>query len=102
MLRPFRRVQVKDDSLNMVQDALSLALNPIITKQIIDGAFLENIKITGSTSVSISHGLGIIPRGWFVVNKNAQSDLWQTVSATPKKTIIINASNTVTISLWVF
>lgn len=102
MLTPFRKVQVKTDDVKHLQDAVAQVLNQVIKKQIIDGAFITDISIVSGTPYSLSHGLGINPRGWIIVKKNAESDIWQTDSATPTLTMILNASADVTISLWVF
>lgn len=104
MLRNYRKVQLKPESyeLKNVQDSIAQIFNQIIPKQIIDGLLLENITVVGGTPLTINHGLGIGPRGWILAKKNAQADVWQTVSPTPNVTMILNASATVTISLWVF
>lgn len=104
MLIPFRRVQVKSDDVKHLQDGIAQIFNQILKKQIIDGIFIQDITITGGTPLEISHGLDNTPRGWIIVKKNAESDVWQTVSDTPSATMVLNATaaTTVTISLWVF
>jgi hypothetical protein len=102
MIPPFRKVQVKEIDVQRLQDAIANVFNTILKKQIIDGQLINNILITGGSPLSVNHGLGTLPRGFIVVNKNAQSDVWQTISTTPNSTMILNANNTVTISVWVF
>ncbi len=104
MINSFRKTQLKPDSVDLkhVQDAVAQVFNQILQKQIIDGLYLENITITTGTAYSLSHGLGYDPRGWIVAKKNAEADVWQTVSNTPQATMILNSSADVTISLWVF
>lgn len=102
MLTPFRRIEVKTNEVKHLQDAIAKIFNQILKKQIIDGAFIENISIVTGTPYNLSHGLEINPRGWIVVKKNAESDIWQTDSDTPTSTMILNSSANVTISLWVF
>lgn len=101
-MTPFRRVQAKDVDVQRLQDAVSPIFKQLISKQIIDGFLIEDVTITGGTAYTLNHGLGFPPRGWIVCKKNAESDVWETVSTTPNSTLILNATSTVTISLWVF
>lgn len=102
MLTPFRKVQAKTDDVKHLQDAVAQVFNQVLKKQIIDGAFIVDITITSGAPYVLSHGLGINPRGWIIVKKNAEADVWQSDSDTPTATMILNASADVTISLWVF
>lgn len=102
MLTPFRKVKVTDDSVRNLQDAIAQIFNQVLKKQIIDGVMIEGLTITSGTPLSINHGLDTLVRGWILVRKNSNSNVWESVSATPTKTLILNASATVTISLWVF
>lgn len=102
MLTPFRKVQVKTDDVKHLQDAIAQILNQVLKKQIIDGAMILDIPLEVGVPYELSHGLGVNPRGWIIIKKNAEADIWQTASDTPSATMVLNASADVTISLWVF
>lgn len=53
-----------------------------------------------TTDTIINHGLGIVPNGWIILDKQGNSNVWR-VSWTDKQ-IILRASAQVTIKLWVY
>jgi hypothetical protein len=102
MLPSFRKTRVLNADVKNFQDAVAQIFNQILKKQIIDGVILEDLTITSGTPLSIDHGLNTLIRGWIVIRKNASSNIYESASDTPTKTLILNASSNVTISLWVF
>jgi len=103
-ITPFRRVRSADNVIRQLQDATDTVFKDISDRQIVDGNILEGIEITGGTPKVIDHKLGRELIGWQVVRKNVTTDIWdsQDTNATPILNLILNATNTVTISLWVF
>ncbi len=99
MLKGLRKVNVKDSELSRVQDAIQLNLQTIVTKEILDGILGEGFEIT-TTAKQFAHGLGRDPLGYIIVSKSAFADVID--SARDTRTITLQASAPVTISLWVF
>lgn len=103
MLPVFKKIRVEDRDLQMVQDSAATVFNIINNKQILDGVLIEGVVLlNASNPTSVSHGLGKEPRGWIVVKKDANADVYSSASTTPKSTLNLNATADVTISLWVF
>ena len=79
-------------------------LTPILNSLIVEGVLIEDIALTSGVDNFISHELGRKPQGYFLVNKNANADVWtsSTTNSFPAQHLILRASATVTISFWVF
>ena len=101
-LPALKKIKAEDRVLNQVQDSVAQALKPLLNMAIADGRLIENIEITSGTASIVEHKLDRTIRGWIVVRKNANSNIWESTSSIPDKTLILNASATVTVSLWVF
>lgn len=102
MIPAFRAIRSSVKDISRLQDALSKVFNAIQKKQILDGRLIENIEISTGTVKEVAHGLQSNPRGWIVVKKNAEATIWETASTLAGRTLSLNASANVTISLWVF
>lgn len=100
-LPTLRRVRTTDLAIRQVQDAEDLIFKDIARRQIVDGLLIKDVVITSGTPLSIDHGLGRTLQGWIVCKQNANSVIWETASSI-SSILILNASSTVTISLWVF
>jgi hypothetical protein len=93
-----------DDNINKVQDNVQLALNPIINSPIINGILLSNITLTSGQDNIIEHKLGRELRGYLVVKKSANSNIWdlQDINKLSRLTLNLQCSTNCVISLWVF
>lgn len=103
-MKEFLRIVCDDDpNLQRVQDNIDQFVKPLKNIPILDGILLEGIEVSTSGS-NFPHKLNRKLRGWIVVSKNANEDVWdlQTSNTLPSKTLILKSSGTVTISLWVF
>lgn len=100
----FKRVKSQDRIVNQIQDNVEQVLSPLLRALISDGRLIENILIETGTPKSINHGLGRKLRGWMVTSKNSNADIWdsQSTNKLSSKTLILNSSANVIISLWVF
>lgn len=101
-LPAMKKTQSTDRVINAIQDNVETALRPILKNPLLDGRLIEGIDITVGEACTVEHGLGRNLRGWFVVSPNASSNVWETASALPTKTLILNASANVRISVWIF
>lgn len=101
-LPALKRIFSNDRVLNQVQEAVNEAIRPLLQMPIASGRLIEDIALVSGTAKSIEHKLNRESAGWIVVKKNANVDIWESTSSIPTKTLVLNASGTVTISLWVF
>ncbi len=101
-LPAMKKTQSTDRVTNTIQDNVESALRPILKNPLMDGTLIEDLTLVTGTPFTVEHGLGRIPRGWMVVSPNAESSVWESASALPTKTLILNVSANVTLSLWVF
>ena len=67
MLSSFRKIVSKDSDLQRVQDNVSLVLNQLLPKEILDGVLVR--AVVAVTPTVINHGLGRQPLGWLVVDR---------------------------------
>lgn len=79
------------------------ALNPVIGNPLMSGNRLTNISVASGANV-INHKLGRTLQGYLVVLNSASVTFYdsQASNQTPELTLILNASGTATISLYVF
>ncbi len=102
MIPSFKRIKSSIDDLNLVQDAVDAVLRVIRIKDLLDGRLISDLILDHSVVNTIDHGLEKPIRGWFVVRKDANSDIWESISEFPSKQFNLNATADVTVSLWVF
>lgn len=99
MIKPFQKVRTQDKELMQLQNSLSRVFLDLLGLEILNGRLIEDVEVTTS-QVTVNHGLNRELKGWIVVKKNADRRVWQTdITAT---TLTLDASATVTVSLWVF
>ena len=102
MIPQFRAIKSASAEMTKLQDALAKVFNAIQIKQLLDGRLITNIEITSASIKEVEHGFQRDLRGWIVVRKNANANVWESVSNLPKRPLNLNSSANVTISLWVF
>lgn len=86
-------------SLSATQTQWSALLNPILANPILSGRLLTVPLILGVTVVN--HGLQRNLRGWFVVDQNAQANLYRSQPLNDL-TLTLTSDAAVTVTLWVF
>lgn len=104
MIPAFRKIRTREEDTRQLQDAVEKVLNSILPKQILDGRIIKNVLVTSGTPKNVDHGLGRELVGWFSILNSANSVVWdsQGSNTSRDKTLVLNASATTTISLWVF
>lgn len=95
----FTKYSFNNLELNKVQQNIEKYTNQFINNPFLKGFLIENIEIS-TTPISLSHGLGVVPQGFFVVDNNSNAVIWR-VSSTDK-VIELQADNSATIKVWVF
>ena len=99
---PFKTLKVQDPVMDRVQANIELVLSPLGNIPLLSGILLPDI-VLGSSETAVKHKLGRAPRGWLIVDKNAQQDVWRTNATTlPTQFLNLTAAGTVTVTLWVF
>jgi hypothetical protein len=94
------KVTARDNSL--FQRNVQAAFNEVDNIPILNGCLIENVSLT-TTATKISHKLSRPYRGFIVVRKNANVDVWETTDSVDNSLFLpLDASGTVTVSLWVF
>ena len=81
-------------------DALASRVDDIAASPIVPGVLREDVAV-GTSDTQVAHGLGRMPRGWFLVSPAADARVWQTADASATL-LTLRASAAVTTSLWVF
>ena len=91
----FIKIITTDSELNRLQTNIEDALTPITKKPQLDSEILTNITLTVGIVNNIPHKLNRIPIGFKLINKNAQSDVWNAQKSdskflylTPSATIV--------------
>ena len=107
---PFRKIRVPPEEeltakhINTVQDNLSIALGQLLGKDILDLKLLKNVKLIEGTNY-ISHGLGRILNGWYVVRAHDSNPIlfdMQDTNDSPQLILVLSSELTTTVDLIVF
>lgn len=103
-LKPFTSRKTNVPDLGQVQENLENVINPIIKKEIVDGALTDVAALTTSFQ-NVAHKLGKKFTGWIVVAPDADARVWQDLpSNNPDATkfIRVRGSAAVNCRFWVF
>ncbi len=78
------------------------AIKDIANISLVSGVLLSDVSIA-TTATRVSHGLGRVPKGWFVVDRTADARVYRDSTGTERKTFLtLKASAACTVSLWIF
>lgn len=95
-----RRVQSANREVNDVQSATGDTLRAIVAHEQLTGAHIQSVSVP-STGVTVSHGLGRVPLGWYVTDLLDHGTVKRT--AWDSRTITLESnSGTVRIGLFVW
>lgn len=102
-MKEFPKIYTQDRELNMIQDAIVNALDPLLVLPLSQSNLLEDIELDTGTN-TINHGLGRPLVGWFIVRKNANETVYddQDNNSMTDRTLLLISSGAVTVSLMVF
>ena len=100
-MQAFQTEHHADPATNRMQERLRAVLGSIINIPILNGRLVEDVVI-GASDTPVSHGLGRVPRGCFMVKGNAVIVWSGTQQADGRLVYLTSASGTKTVSLWVF
>jgi hypothetical protein len=99
-VREFKKVEQASYEGNKLQENVALFINQIKLVPFLSGNAVSDIVITTS-GLTVAHELGRIPQGYFITAINANATVWQT-QASDDRFLYLDASATVTISIWVY
>lgn len=94
----FRKLLVKDPEVSRVQDNIADAFRRVATCPLVDGALVTASVVSGQNT--IPHLLSRLPLGWVVVDRRANVTLYRV--SWDNNNLVLQASGSDTITLWVF
>lgn len=99
----FKKIGQRLPDVARFQDNVEQTFLSLTNKAIIDGVLIDNVNLTTSAS-DIAHGLGKPVTGYIVIKRNANAVVYDNEQTNTKRDRFLNlqASATVTVSLWVF
>lgn len=102
-LRDYKKIKSDDDVLNRVQDQIAYSIAQLIRTEPLDGRLIPNVSLTAGAN-SVEHKLGRDLRGWIVVRKRANANIWDEQDSNTRSSLFLNlqTSADVTVDLWVF
>lgn len=98
VLAPLKSFQSADYEMSKAQAYVKEFASQLTETPFIRGKIFTINLSPGNNS--IQHKLRSIPSGWFILDKNAATDIWRT--GWDDLSITLNSTNAVSISLWVF
>ena len=103
MIPSFKKVRTEDAPLRLVQDSLTLTLDQVIRREILDGNLVEDVNLINGLNL-VDHGLGRIPKGFIIVKRNDLHVVWNVASTkmVPKRNMALQSNGAMTVSFWFF
>lgn len=87
-------------NLSMMQTKWKAQLDPVLSNPFCSANILENINLKSGVNV-INHLLGRVQQGWFLVDKQAASDIYRSAPFN-NLTLTLTSTADVTVSIGVF
>lgn len=85
-------------TVNTMQQNVQDSLSRIEKNTILDSVTISNVVI--NTSKSLEHKLGRIPKGYLIIQKNANAQVWN--GSITDTNIVLTSSAAVTVTLLIF
>lgn len=103
-MKDLKKINTDIASLAKLQDNVENWAQSVSKNLIVNGVFLGPIPLAAGTVNNIEHKLGRPLKGWIVVGKNSNVDVWDSQDANvfKSKFLALNCSANVTVNLWVF
>ena len=103
-LKALKRINIRDLETNMLQENVAVFLDQIVVNPRLDGILIEDVQLTSGSTTTVNHGLGRKIRGWEIVYKNANADIWAADAnqTLPNRQLVLSCSATAKVNLWVF
>lgn len=97
------QITTSNQDMQLMQTKWASIINPVLKNTILDGVQLNNIVIAPGNN-TINTTLGHPYQGWIVTDmQGAAVNLYSIPQANPSlNQLVLNSSNSATISLWVY
>ena len=99
-MRSIAGVQSSNRELNQTQENIKLALAPVLTNALVQGAFLKDVALNPGTN-TIAHGLNRTQQGWLITDTNGTASVYRSASFNAN-TLTLTSSGSVSVTLYVF
>lgn len=102
-MKKFPHIQSDSREVNMLQDNIINALNPLLSLPLSDSNLIRGVELlTGSNS--INHGLGRPLIGWILTRKDADENVYdnQSNNPLPERTLLLVSTGDVSVDVMVF
>lgn len=102
-IKSFKKINTSLRELDKVQSNISDYVQPLTNNPMLDGLILTEVDVSTSSTI-VNHGLGRDIRGWFIVNKDSNINVWAVSSeqSFPGTQLVLTASGTGIVSIYVF
>jgi hypothetical protein len=97
-LKPYKKLTGLPYDLSKTVQYVEEFTNQFIRNPFLIGNIFS-VTVQAST-VTINHGLGAVPLGWLILDKDANADIWRV--SWDEKTIVLDSNITVNIKIWIF
>lgn len=103
MIKSIGSTQFNDQALSKMQSNILEAVNPLLKNPVSDGIILPNV-IVGTSQTIIPHKLNRKLVGWYCVRIRGAAYVYDSQDANhnPESTLILTASSSVSVDLYVF
>lgn len=103
MIPNYKKIRSENSDIRQIQDAIALVIDQISSKDILDGILVEDISLVSGVNL-VSHKLDRAPKGFIVVARNANQNVWNGVStrAVSNLNMALQCSGSVKVSIWFF
>lgn len=103
-LSNLKKIGTDNKDVARLQENVQNAIEPIISKALIDGVLLKNVCLDPGVATEVKHGLGRAPLGWIIVRKREDARVWdvQDFNRNPSRTLSLVASHSVELDIWIF
>jgi hypothetical protein len=88
-------------ALDMYQTRIKSILDPVLSKEIIQGQLLSGLTVVSGINV-INHKLGRNPIGWFIVDATASVTAYRSGNINSTNITLTFSAGASSVSLWVF
>jgi hypothetical protein len=85
----------------LAQTKWASILNPIIRQPILAGNQINSIDLIANVPKTVNHLLQRLPQGWFLIDKDADANIWRSLPFT-NTTITLESSADTFISLYIY
>lgn len=99
-LKPLKEQTFKETEVSLLMSVLREWANQFQNIPFLDGRLISDLILDSADSIKVSHNLGRQPKGWFVVDQDADANIYETDRT--ESGLFLKASSTVTASVWVF